>query len=67
MRLSQHPSNTHSSHAMLCQDHRFLILASDGVWEYMSDQDAVDAAAKHFQGRTTRKYVHQFRFTPICK
>merc|ERR1719502_955066 len=43
----------------ITEAHRFLILASDGVWEHMSNQDAVDAAAKHTDPRRAADAVVQ--------
>ncbi|KAJ9520745.1 hypothetical protein QJQ45_007617 [Haematococcus lacustris] len=36
----------HSVHE-LCSDDRFIILASDGVWEFISSQEAVDIIAQY--------------------
>ena len=34
---------------MVTEHHKFLVLASDGVWEYMSNQEVVDVAKQHIK------------------
>jgi serine/threonine protein phosphatase PrpC len=31
----------------LTKDHKFMILASDGVWEFISSKEAVDIVSQH--------------------